>query len=433
MVLFRLFGNVLQSGTSNGTGFPLKNDTSRFFSETSRLASKSPLPSEASFKIGALIPVYNNASTVAGVVEECRKHLEAVMVVDDGSTDGSGNEAARYPVIVVSHARNLGKGVAIRTGLEQSSGLNWTHVVVLDADGQHDPEDLPKFLRLAREHPKAMVVGYRDFDDPHTPPRSRVGRDVSAFWMRRQTGVDVRDCQCGYRVYPIAETLAIGTKWRRYEFEVESLVKGLWAGIPLVETPIRTHYGEATEMSNFKPFWDNMRFSWFNFIYTLRVLLPRFRADPLTVERKMEPPSLRTASDQRAASKGTPPSDRAVAVGIGAFFRLVAFPRSFRRLVDFSSRRLHLNRQLLEWGGGVSLIPGVLLPGVAIPCLGLLLLWLMNDLSFPQISTPLSLIFNLFAFVVYGLIGAGCMGIVIGLLTGLNAYRSAKKESHDSR
>ncbi|MBI4775396.1 MAG: glycosyltransferase family 2 protein [Deltaproteobacteria bacterium] len=397
------------------------------------MASKPPLPLEAPFTIGVLIPVYNNVSTVAGVVEGCLKHLSAAMVVDDGSTDGSGNEAAHYPVILVSHPRNLGKGSAIRTGLEQASRLNWTHVVVLDADGQHDPEDLPNFLCLAREHPKAMIVGYRDFDDPCTPARSRIGRDVSAFWMRRQTGVDLHDCQCGFRVYPIAETLAVGTKWRRYEFEVESLVKGLWAGVALMETPIRTHYGEATETSSFRPFWDNARFSWFNFIYTIRVLLPRFRARPLMVRRKTEPPRLGTASERRSASKVTPPSDRAVAAGMGAFFRFVAFPGSFRRLVDFFSRRLHLSRQLLEWGGGVSSIPQVLLPGAAILGFGLLLFLLMNDLRLPRISTPLSLMFNLASFVVYGLIGAGCAGIVTGLFVGSNAYRAARKEAHDSR
>lgn len=231
-----------------------------------------------------VIPVYNHAAALSGVVEGALRHIPDVLVVDDGSTGTACWPA--LPVPVVRHERNRGKGSAILTGAREARNRGYTHILTIDADGQHDPEDIPAFLQAIAETPHAVIVGARQFSGPYVPASSKFGRAFSGFWMRVQTGCTVSDMQSGFRAYPLDVLDCVSTSEPGYAFEVEVLVKTAWAGFAIREIPVSVFYPPPEErVSHFHKLKDNMRISLLNTRLTIRALVPvPFRRYALDVE-----------------------------------------------------------------------------------------------------------------------------------------------------
>ena len=226
-----------------------------------------------------LIPVYNHAATLADVVRRSLAHGLPVIVVDDGSTDGSTANLEEHigdsGLHVVRLPRNRGKGAALRAGAEYARTLGVSHIISVDADGQHFPEDIPLFLRAVAAEPRAIVVGARDFSVLNVPKASRFGRVFSGFWMRVQTGLCVSDMQSGFRAYPLEVFSVVQTGENAYAFEVEVLVRAAWAGFAITEVPVRVHYpAEGERISHFRTLGDNVQISLLNIRLTLRALVP---------------------------------------------------------------------------------------------------------------------------------------------------------------
>lgn len=221
------------------------------------------------------MPCYNNASTIRAVVEGALVHGHKVLVVDDGSSDGEGLPLVGLDVELIRFDRNRGKGAAIRAALDFASEGAYTHIITIDADGQHDPADIPRFIDAAQSDPDALIVGHRDMEAGGAPPSSIFGRRFSNFWFRLQTGQSISDSQSGYRVYPVRHMLSLRMKGRRYEFETEALVRSAWAGLPVTSIPISVHYDPKDKrVTHFRRFWDNARISWLNTKLCARRLLP---------------------------------------------------------------------------------------------------------------------------------------------------------------
>ncbi|MDX9787161.1 MAG: glycosyltransferase family 2 protein [Desulfobacterales bacterium] len=212
-----------------------------------------------------VIPVYNHGRTLAAVVRKCMKSGFAVIVVDDGSTDG-GSHAVQDapPVCVLRHGVNRGKGAALLTGMRAAvaQGADWA--ITLDADGQHDPEEAHVLIQALRDVPpetRPIVVGCRKaMLAAGAPWTSRFGREFSNFWIKMAGGPLTTDSQSGFRIYPLPEVLDLGVTARRYQFEIEVLVKAGWHGIPVIEAPIGVIYPPGRErISHFHPFFDFLR------------------------------------------------------------------------------------------------------------------------------------------------------------------------------
>lgn len=226
-------------------------------------------------KPGIVIPVYNHAATLKQVVLGALDTGVAVMVVDDGSTDETPVPRKGLPVRVIHHDRNQGKGAAILTALQACREKGVTHMVTLDADGQHDPRDIPRFLAAIKTDPHAILVGNRNFNPVTTPWISRFGRRFSNFWFRLQTGRSLQDTQCGFRVYPVMALDRLRLREHRFSFEIEVLVKAAWAGVPLQDVEISVYYPKKSErISHFRPFTDNLRLTILNTRLTLRAMVP---------------------------------------------------------------------------------------------------------------------------------------------------------------
>jgi glycosyltransferase involved in cell wall biosynthesis len=208
-----------------------------------------------------VIPVYNHSGTVAQVVKDAKALGFPVFVVDDGSTDNTYDQIKEIAGITIRrHEQNLGKGAAIITGFIAASAVaDWA--IIIDADGQHYADDAKKLIKAIPKKTRPIVVGARaDMTGEHVPWTSSFGRKFSNFWVRVSGGPAILDSQSGFRIYPLPEALNLGTKARRFQFEVEILVQATRDGIPVIEAPVRVNYNPNGErISHFRPFVDFLR------------------------------------------------------------------------------------------------------------------------------------------------------------------------------
>jgi glycosyltransferase involved in cell wall biosynthesis len=222
-----------------------------------------------------VIPVYNHSETIRDVVTRAREIHDMVMVVDDGSRDNVADLLTGLDVHVIRHTENMGKGAAILTGAKEAGRSGMTHIVTIDADGQHDPADFRKFIPVIAENPHAIIIGKRYFQGTKTPGLSVFGRSFSNFWMRVQTGKSVEDTQSGFRVYPLSVLERLNLKERYFSFEVEVLVKAAWAGVKILDVDISVYYPPPEKrISHFRGFMDNFRLSILNTKLTMRSVAP---------------------------------------------------------------------------------------------------------------------------------------------------------------
>jgi glycosyltransferase involved in cell wall biosynthesis len=238
-----------------------------------------------------LIPSYNTGAKVYETVAAARAQWSPVWVVVDGSTDGTaqglGERAAADPGLRVwSLPENRGKGAAVLHGLEHASAAGFSHVLTMDADGQHPAALIPAFMQASQHRPEAMILGRPVFDA--SAPLLRVrGRRVSNAWTDLETlGAGVADSLYGFRVYPVAALLAVMQRqhWmKRFDFDTEAVVRLAWRGVKPVnlDAPVRYLSADEGGVSHFRYGRDNLLLSWMHlrlmleFVLRLPVLLWR--------------------------------------------------------------------------------------------------------------------------------------------------------------
>jgi len=299
-------------------------------------------------RILCVIPVYNQAKTLLSVVTGCCAKMESVLVVDDGSTDADVTALlAGERVTVLCHARNQGKGVALQTAFAYAKEQGFSHVITLDADAQHDHSDLPLFEKAILNNPEAIVMGVRDFSVPNVPKSSQFGRSFSNFWVMLETGVTCADTQCGYRAYPLKYLSQLKLIRKRYDFEIEVLVRGLWGGLPIVEVPVKTHYAPADErISHFNKVADNFWLTHTHVLFVLRRLLPipQKRWIPRTKGNTWSDVLHPVVFIKRLLYEHVSPVELGMSAGIGTFFAFLPIPFVHTVAILYVTTRLNLNR-----------------------------------------------------------------------------------------
>ncbi len=216
--------------------------------------------------ICAIIPVYNNETTVAGVVADTLVQCADVIVVDDGSTDGTPQRlAAIEGITIVTLGRNRGKGHALREGFRKALAMGFAYAITIDADGQHYPADIALFLKANIENPGCLIVGSRQMEGAERTKGSRFANQFSNFWFAVQTGVWLDDTQTGYRLYPLRKLRWLNLLSARYEAELALMVAASWHGVRLVPIKVRVYYPpRSLRVTHFRPYKDFARISALN-------------------------------------------------------------------------------------------------------------------------------------------------------------------------
>ena len=237
-----------------------------------------------------LIPVYNHEQPLPIIVRRLAAYRLPCILVDDGSQPSCANVirnlAEQYPwVQSVRHEVNRGKGGAVKTGLLWAQAQGYSHAIQIDADGQHDLNDLDKFLDAARRNPEATIIG-RPLFDASIPKIRFYARYLTHVWVYINTlSLKISDAMCGYRVYPIEECAHLiqsSHLEERMAFDVEILVRLYWQGVDMVSIP--THVGYPQDgVSHFRGLEDNLRISmtharlFFGMLVRMPALLARHR------------------------------------------------------------------------------------------------------------------------------------------------------------
>lgn len=210
-------------------------------------------------RICALIPAFNEAPHIAKVVEQARQHVAEVVVIDDGSGDGTAEIARTAGATCLQLPANRGKASALRAGIAFARDHNFTHVITLDGDGQHFPEDVPALVHTAKETGADLVIGARHFDRARMPRSRYFSNTIGSRLASALVGCEIRDSQSGFRLFRLDKL--DGTKLRSqcYEFEMEILIKMARSGCTIAHAPIRTIYDDGRTRSKMKPVRDTVR------------------------------------------------------------------------------------------------------------------------------------------------------------------------------
>lgn len=218
------------------------------------------------FKPVVLIPVYDHEHAIGTVVAAVLQLGVPCMLVDDGSSAACSQVLDALAAIesekitLVRHAENRGKGAAVLTGFARAAQDGYTHVLQIDADGQHRVADIPKFLELAAAHPHTIIAGCPIYDES-VPALRLYSRYLTHVWVWINTlSLDIKDSMCGFRAYPISPVLALAARQKigtRMNFDTDILVRLYWDGLKVINLPTRVEY-PMDGVSHFRMWMDNV-------------------------------------------------------------------------------------------------------------------------------------------------------------------------------
>jgi uncharacterized protein (DUF2062 family) len=336
------------------------------------VSDAAPHPSPTGWPAGlvALVPVYNHARTVGDVVRELRSVGAHVIVVDDGSQDGSGQAAADAGAEVLTHAHNQGKGAALRTGFAHAASKGYRQVLSVDADGQHPLSASLLLVHAAHDH-TTIYVGCRQMDD--APAVSRFGRWWSNVWSWIACNVWVGDSQSGLRIYPLPFVNQLPHSANRYSYEVEVLVRGVWAGLLVEPISVPVIY-QPDRVSHFHKLRDTWRTACLFSRLVTRRLWPKKHT--VLVERKKL--SVKEKIHALIAS-GLAPGPAGAACALGAAIGVAPIPGLQFAAAVFFAWRLKFNMPLVLLTSNLSFGPLLFVWGAICSALGA---WMRTGKSF---------------------------------------------------
>jgi glycosyltransferase involved in cell wall biosynthesis len=210
-------------------------------------------------RVAIVIPAFNEAATIRDIAERSLAQCSRVIVVDDGSTDGTAAALRTLPVTLLRHSHNQGKAASLWTGFQHALAEQAELIVTLDGDGQHRPEDVPRLIAVAQRHPHRLIIGARLRGRAAAPRARRIANAVADFWLSWAAGHAIADSQSGQRAYPATLLQELNLRHdyaAAFTLESEILIVAARRGYETVATPIDTIYCQAGRASHFRPSRD---------------------------------------------------------------------------------------------------------------------------------------------------------------------------------
>lgn len=224
-----------------------------------------------------LVPTYNNEKTVEDVLQRIFVVVPdaTIVVVNDGSTNSTVSilENLKDKIVLLTNEQNRGKGYSLQKGFRKAIELGFSNVITIDSDGQHFPEDIPLLIEKAKKHPGAVIMGSRNMEHESVPGKSSFGNKFSNFWFKLETWITLPDTQTGYRVYPMEPIRKMRFFTKKFEFEIEVIVRLAWKNVKFYPVAIRVLYDMDERVSHFRPGRDFFRISVLNSVLVLGALL----------------------------------------------------------------------------------------------------------------------------------------------------------------
>lgn len=311
------------------------------------------------YKVCILLPTYNNHQTINEVIRASLLQTSHVIVINDGSTDNTLELIKDEPVQIVTYDQNKGKGYALRKGFKYAIGEGYDYAITIDTDGQHYPADCINFLKELENNREALMIGSRDLNHQNVPSKSTFGRRFSNFWFKVETGKNMPDTQSGFRLYPIFKYKDSKFFTRKYEFEIEIIVRSAWQNIPIMAVPIDVFYPTREErITHFRPFKDFFRISVLN---TFLVLIAFLYIKPRDlVLRPLREKGIRNGLKELLFNPQETKIIRASSVGFGIFMGIVPI-WGFQLLVGIPLAILmKMNKTLFIVAANISIFPPII-------------------------------------------------------------------------
>ena len=273
-------------------------------------------------KCAVLIPTYNNSSTIAKVIEDVKEFAQDIIVVNDGSTDNTSEILSTIKDIrVIEYTQNRGKGHALKLGLGKAYEWGYRYAITIDSDGQHYADDIPVFIQRIEQVPDSLLIGARNLTADNMPSKNTFANKFSNFWYKVETGQKLTDTQSGFRLYPLDKLQNVRLITRRYEFEVEIIVRAAWRGVNVENVPIKVYYPpEEERVSHFRPLRDFTRISILNTILVLYALLFYY---PWNFLRHLKPANVKKFIDEQIIHSKDSNLRMAAAMGWGIFCGII--------------------------------------------------------------------------------------------------------------
>ncbi len=215
-----------------------------------------------SIPVTVVIPAYNEAATIRDLARRVLQHTSQLIVVDDGSSDGTADQLADLPLTLIRHQENRGKAASLHDGMQAAVNQGAKCVITLDGDGQHVPEDIPKLYASWEANPKHLIIGARLQNREQAPNARRRANNFADFWISWAAGCRIHDSQSGLRLYPadaIQSVFVSHSRERGFVFESEYLIEAAKKGFGFSTVPVESRYPQQARASHFRPVADITR------------------------------------------------------------------------------------------------------------------------------------------------------------------------------
>ncbi|WP_417265450.1 DUF2062 domain-containing protein [Brumimicrobium sp.] len=375
---------------------------------------------EKEYAYCVIIPTYNNENTLKRVIDGVLEYIipQEIIIVNDGSTDRTPEILKAYPEITQIHfPKNQGKGLGLRKGFKKALEMGFTHAITIDSDGQHFPDDIPLLMSASKQAPETLLIGSRNMQQEGVPAKSSFGNKFSNFWFWFETGRKLDDTQSGFRLYPIS---IMPKKWltKKFEFEIECIVRSAWKGISVVNIPIQIKYDESERVSHFRPFKDFTRISILN---TVLVAITILYIIPRSFFRLFKKKSLREFIKEDVLGSNDSPKIKSASLALGVFIGIIPIWGFQTIAVLFLAVSFRLNKLLAFAASNISIPP--MIPFIVIAALKIGSLVLNSNIDDEEVSK----IVDFKNHIVEYLIGSIILASFAALLVGFVSYFLLKK------